>query len=74
MQGTGRRRLNLKVDVVISGVTAAVWRLDSMTDMEVVYIILAKVQTDCRAGKRCLSLVLSSVLKISVICIDKPAI
>jgi len=43
MQGTGVRLLNFKDDVIVSGVNAAVWRLDAMTDMEVVYIILSKV-------------------------------
>lgn len=43
MQGSGARRLSFKDDVLINGAVFAIWRLDSMTDMGVVYILLSKV-------------------------------
>lgn len=45
MNVSGQRMLTFKHDVLLYGAIAALWRLDSMTDMEVVYILFSKVSS-----------------------------
>lgn len=48
MNPSGQRMLTFKHDILLCGAIAALWRLDSMTDMEVVYIMFSKVMIVAR--------------------------